>query len=75
MRNEWMLDVLADLRTFSKENGLTATGKQINLLMAVAAAEIASLQGIAPTPAQRSLGDAGRLYREATTGSDPRSTQ
>lgn len=75
MRNEWMLDVLADLRAFSKENGLTATGKQINLVMAVAAAEIASLQGIASETAQQGLRDAGRLCREATTGPNPRRTQ
>ncbi|MBT8418214.1 MAG: hypothetical protein KJO42_12295 [Silicimonas sp.] len=66
MTNEWMLDVLADLRTFSIENGLDVTGKQIDLVMAVAAAEITSVQGTAHSVAQQGVGDVGRLYREAT---------
>lgn len=65
MTNEWMLDVLADLRTFSNENGLEATGKQLDLVMALAAAEIASVQGMAHNAARQGLGDVGRLYREA----------
>lgn len=66
MTNEWMLDVLADLRTFSVENGLEVTGKQIDLLMAVAAAEMASMQGMAHGNAQQGIGNEGRLYREIT---------
>lgn len=75
MTNEWMLDVLADLRTFSKENGLTMTGKQIDLVMAVAAAEIASVQGIAPETARRGIGIANRLLGDAPTGPDSGRTQ
>ena len=45
MKNEWMLDVLADLRTFSEENGLNLTGTQIDRVLAVAAAEIVSAPG------------------------------
>ena len=75
MTNEWMLDVLADLRTFSVENGLTVTGKQIDLAMAVAAAEIASVKGMAPAMAHQGVADAGRLHRKAAAGANPRRTQ
>ena len=64
MTNEWMLDVLADLRTFSQENGLDVTGRQIDLVVAVAAAEIASMQGIAHETAPWGIGDAGRYHRQ-----------
>ena len=65
MTNKWILDVLADLRTFSNENGLSATRKQLDHAMAVAAAEIASSKGIAHGTAQRGLGDACGQNREA----------
>ena len=47
MTNEWMLDVLADLKTFSNENGLKITREQLDRLITVAAAEIHTMQGIA----------------------------
>ena len=75
MTNEWMLDVLADLKTFSKENGLAVTGKQIDLVMAVAAAEIASMQGIAPAKARRGIGNADRFLGKVATGPDTGRTQ
>jgi len=70
MTNEWMLDVLADLRTFSSENGLSVTAKQLDLLMAVTAAEMASMQGIAHGTAQRGIGYAGGLHRETARRQD-----
>jgi predicted transcriptional regulator len=68
MTNEWMLDVLTDLRAFSVENGLDVTGKQLDHVMAVAAAEIASMQGIAQNQAQQGIGDAGEFYRPFAEG-------
>ena len=47
MTNQWMLDVLADLKTFSNENGLKITREQLDRLITVAAAEIHTMQGIA----------------------------
>jgi hypothetical protein len=70
MRNEWMLDVLADLKTFSMENGLTITGRQLDLVAALAAAEMASVQGTAHESVQQVIGDAGRFYRQAAGNSN-----
>ncbi len=42
MRNEWILDVLTDLRTFAAANGLGALAEQLDDTTLVAAAEIAS---------------------------------
>ena len=70
MTNEWMLDVLADLKTFAADNGLDFTAKQLDLLMAVAAAEMASIQGIAQGAAQRGIDYAGGHYRETAKRQD-----
>lgn len=75
MKNEWMLDVLADLKTFSLENGLAVTGKQIDLVMAVAAEEITSMQGIAPDNLGQGIGNVRRFHREITSVPNARRTQ
>lgn len=41
MRNEWILDVLADLQTFARDNGLSALAEQMNETRLVAATELA----------------------------------
>lgn len=41
-RNEWILDVLADLKSFASANGLTALVEQLDDTQLIAAAEIAS---------------------------------
>ena len=69
MNNEWMLDVLADLRAFATRNGLNATGKQLDLAAAVAAAEMASKSEVAQRKARRGTGNAGELHREVAGGS------
>ncbi|MDU8928775.1 hypothetical protein RXV86_15390 [Alisedimentitalea sp. MJ-SS2] len=43
MKNDWILDVLADLKAFAKANGLKALAEQLEDTSLVAAAEIASL--------------------------------
>jgi hypothetical protein len=43
MRYDWMLEVLADLRAFARDNGLTALAAQLEETAAVATAEIARL--------------------------------
>ena len=75
MKNEWMLDVLADLKTFSLENGLAVTGKQIDLVMAAAADEITSMQGTAPNTMGQGIGNVRRFHREPTSGPNARRTQ
>ncbi|MFC3118149.1 hypothetical protein [Jhaorihella thermophila] len=42
MRNDWILDVLADLKNFASANGLPALAEQLGDTTLVAAAEIAS---------------------------------
>lgn len=42
METDWILDVLADLRTFARQNGLPALAEQIEEASLLAAVEIAS---------------------------------
>lgn len=42
MKNDWILDVLADLKTFAHSNGLKALAEQLEDTALVAAVEIAS---------------------------------
>ena len=42
MKNDWILDVLADLNAFAKANGLKALAEQLEDTSLVAAAELAS---------------------------------
>ncbi|RME16090.1 MAG: hypothetical protein D6801_06150 [Alphaproteobacteria bacterium] len=41
MPNDWMIDVLADLKAFAQANGLTRTAESIDEAMFVALAETA----------------------------------
>ena len=41
-KNDWILDVLADLKAFASSNGLTAISEQLDDTMLVAASELAS---------------------------------
>lgn len=41
-QNEWILDVLADLKTFASSNGMRALAEQLDDTKLIAAAEIAS---------------------------------
>ena len=63
MKNDWILDVLADLKTFAKANSLAALAEQLETATLVAAAEIASNEEDAS--ARRN----GELHQP---GSDPR---
>lgn len=41
MEQEWILDVIADLRTFARQNGLQNLADQLDTTWVLAAAEIA----------------------------------
>lgn len=41
MQNEWIIDVLGDLRAFAADNGLASLASQIEEALVVAALEIA----------------------------------
>ncbi|QBF33620.1 hypothetical protein CFI11_20730 [Thalassococcus sp. S3] len=58
MQHDWILDVLADLNTFAKANGLGALAEQLDDAKLVAATEIASLQQKAQAQA---YGDTGAI--------------
>lgn len=60
MQNDWILDVLADLKSFATSNGMTALAEHLDDATLVAAAEIAS-------QAEKAR---GRLERDATNGTE-----
>ena len=64
MAEEWILDVLTDLRTFAERNGLEATEQQLKESIAVVANELASNEGDARRYARSGICNAGRNYRE-----------
>ncbi|MEL6565320.1 MAG: hypothetical protein AAF822_12075 [Pseudomonadota bacterium] len=44
MQSDWILDVLADLKTFAHTNGMTALAEQLDDTAIVALAEIAAMK-------------------------------
>lgn len=47
MRNDWILDVLTDLRTFAEENEMKASAEQLADACLVVAAELSSKEASA----------------------------
>jgi predicted transcriptional regulator len=43
MSNQWIVEVLADLRSFARANGLNALADHLDTTLALARAEIAAL--------------------------------
>ncbi|MDJ0630524.1 MAG: hypothetical protein QNJ44_19865 [Rhodobacter sp.] len=62
MANDWILDVLADLKTYAQKNGLSALAEQLEDTMLIAATEIASTEGKAPSAALSDAGTTGHVY-------------
>lgn len=62
MANDWILDVLADLKTYAKKNGLPALADQLDETMLIAATEVSSSEGKAPQAAMKHAGTAGYVY-------------
>ncbi len=62
MANDWILDVIADLKTYAKKNGLPALADQLDETLLIAATEIASAEGKAPQAAMQNAGTAGYVY-------------
>lgn len=48
MQNEWLLDVLSDLKTFAGANGMHRLSHQLDQTRDVALIEMASCRGEAP---------------------------
>lgn len=64
MNYDWILDVLADLREFARENGLHALAENLNDTAIIAAAEFASRNGAEAVEANEQ--GTGRSYRATT---------
>lgn len=62
MANDWILDVLADLRAFARKNGLSQTAEQLDDATLVVAAELASEKGGRPGRPARNERTAGLVY-------------
>jgi cytochrome c553 len=62
MRSDWILDVLTDLKTFARANGMPALAEQLDDTAIVAMAEIAAIRNA--HDGQRDDGDAavGNYY-------------
>jgi len=63
MANEWIIDVLADLKTYATKNGFSALSRQLEDTTLIAQAEIASAQEKALDSANWDVEKTGRLYR------------
>jgi len=62
MAHEWILDVLADLKTYAGRNGLPALVEQLDDSMLLAATEIASSEGKPRKAATQNAGTTGYVY-------------
>jgi hypothetical protein len=62
MSQEWMIDVLTDLRAFALKNGLMALAEQLDDTILVAAAELAPLERMRGV-AHRDADKTGNLHR------------
>lgn len=63
MANDWIIDVLADLKTYAKKNGLSVLSQQLEETTLIAATEIASREEKALETANWQIGKTGKLYR------------
>ncbi|MDJ1007670.1 MAG: hypothetical protein QNJ13_07560 [Paracoccaceae bacterium] len=63
MTNDWILDVLADLRSFARKNDLPKLVAQLEDASLIAAAELTSVEAGAPLARRGDVGHAGGLLR------------
>jgi hypothetical protein len=63
MANDWILDVLSDLKAFAAENGLLALAGQLDETTLVAATEISSLEEQGQKLAGLDVGETGQNTR------------
>lgn len=70
MANDWMLDVLADLKSFAESNGLGATERQLDQAMITVTDEMASMRGIAQGTA-RGIGHVREFHRSTSGCQNP----
>lgn len=65
MENDWILDVLADLKTFAQKNGFVALAEQLDDATLIAATEIATSDSGLPRMVRdgETAGGYARTYR------------
>ena len=68
MANDWIIDVITDLRTYAIHNGLPALARQLDDATLVAATEIASRDGDGIDASDWNIGAAGSADRRASAG-------
>lgn len=67
MQHDWILDVLADLKTFAQSNGLPGLAEQLDDTRHMALAEI-SVSSLRVAPAVRGRGECGADAKGAREG-------
>ena len=70
MSINWILDVLADLKSFAVRNELGALAEQLDDTTLVAAAEIANLEGNARKARDADVASPGRVHRGFASGNN-----
>ncbi|NCO20673.1 MAG: hypothetical protein GW905_01375 [Rhodobacterales bacterium] len=70
MANDWILDVLADLKKFAARNDLIALAAQLDQTAVVAATEIASNEMRAPALIGVDAAQTRMVYRTSGLGED-----
>lgn len=68
MANDWIIDVLADLKTFAADNGLLALAKQLDDTALIAAAEISSNEELGTDLVGWEVERTGKNYRDVAAG-------
>lgn len=68
MRNDWIIDVLADLKCFALANGLPALAEQLDDATLVAASELALMDGRLSDGKFRVEQRTGDIHRAYATG-------
>lgn len=68
MAQDWIVDVLADLRSFALQNNLKTLAEQLDDTLLVAATEIAQSAQHVPEDTDDHVPAAGRLSRRLASG-------
>lgn len=66
MGNDWIIDVLADLRTFAQKNGLPLLAVQLDETAVIARAEIAEMAERAPFGARGESAETRPVFVQVT---------
>ncbi len=70
MKNDWILDVLTDLKTFAQQNGMQALSEHLDDTTLVAASELANQGGGERDQTFGNITTSGRTNRYHPSGPD-----